>query len=465
MKQFIKSLIWVRVGHFGLAAFCGFGATTTALGADLGGVKVALVEPAVAANVKAELLSPYGLKVEVDRGGETNPLIVRIELPASGPKTWPAADVEVRDAHGNALLVQRSGIEWSKLIIPLPAEVSTCFVQAVEPPGGWPKSTTDKDREIQDRASGLGLRIARWFDGRAAALSIRFDDSHSSHLTKAVPILRAYGFRGTFMINPGAAEPGSRRVSDFNQDLAGWEALARQGDQEFANHSAHHCGASGDEEMEREIGGAAQAIWRLTPGKSKLMALNLGGGTRWETTRTLRYYLDKYHQFDASQNSTGMDDSYGNRVENFRRVLEQHNQRGLWCRIHFHSIGEGSSSSEANFRAALDLVKAYGDALWIAGMADIHKYEAERNAAKLTLIESDARQLKFQFTCQTDPAIYDQPLTVEIIPPPAMKTERYEVKDDQGNRLTCRSGHTDGIALLRFDMPPRSAVYAIELTP
>ena len=42
--------------------------------------------------------------------------------------------------------------------------------------------------------------------------------------------------------------------------------------------------------MEAEIGDAARAIWAMTPGKSKLMALNLGGGTLWETTRTLRHY-------------------------------------------------------------------------------------------------------------------------------------------------------------------------------
>ena len=141
------------------------------------------------------------------------------------------------------------------------------------------------------------------------------------------------------MICQGASEPGSRRVSDFEQHRAEWAALAKQGDHEFANHSAHHRGGFGDEDMEMEIGEAARAIWKLAPDGSKLTALNLGGGTRWDTTRTLRYYMDKYCHFDASENSTGMDDSYGDRVGNFRRILEQHLQRGLWCRIHYHYIG------------------------------------------------------------------------------------------------------------------------------
>lgn len=314
---------------------------------------------------------------------ETTPLVIRVDLPNSGARAWPAADVEVRDAQGKALLVRRNGIEWFNLLIPVPPAVGTYFVQAVPATGGTPPPS-EKERVLMD--TGLRLSISKWHDGRAAALSIRFDDSHPTQLTNAVPILNEYGFRGTFMVNPGASEPGSRRRSDFAAHQIEWETVGRQGEHEFANHSAHHRGGFGDEDMEAEIGDAAQAIWKLTPGKSKLMALNLGGGTRWETTRTLRYYLDKYYQFDASENSTGMDDSYGNRVANFRRILEQHIERGLWCRIHYHYIGDGLSSSEANFRAALDIAKEHAADLWIAGMADVYKYQTERTAAKLTLL-------------------------------------------------------------------------------
>ncbi|CAN5898801.1 hypothetical protein BH11VER1_BH11VER1_29460 [soil metagenome] len=433
--------------------------------ADLAGVSVRLADGSSLATVSAEIVEPFKLQVRVDPKTETKPLAVSIVLPNSGPHLWPAADVEVRDDKGSALLVQRSGIEWFKLLVPLPAGVTSFLVQAVKPTGGWPKPTTDKDRAIQDSASGVKMHVAKWHDGRAAALSIRFDDSHPTHLTKAVPILREYGFRGSFMVNPGASEPGSRRTSDFEQHRAEWEAVGKQGVHELANHSAHHRGGFGDADMEAEIGEAAQTIWQLTPGKSKLTALNLGGGTRWETTRTLRYYLDKYHHFDASENSTGMDDSYGNRVENFRRTLDQHIQRGLWCRVHYHYIGDGLSSSEANFRAALDIAKQHADDLWIAGMADIHQYETERNATKLTLIKSDARQLNFQLTCATDGTLYDQPLTLEVAMPPGWNAQKVVVKDGNPNPLTTRLGKLEGNAVLRFDVPPRTAEYSISLAP
>jgi peptidoglycan/xylan/chitin deacetylase (PgdA/CDA1 family) len=314
---------------------------------------------------------------------------------------------------------------------------------------------------IQDAASGAQVRIANWPQGRSAALSIRFDDSHPTHLSKAIPILREYGFKGTFMVNPGPKEPGSRQSYSFETQLAEWETMMKQGGMELANHSAHHRGARGDEEMESEIGSAAEAIWKLTPGKSKLMALNLGGGTRWDNTRTLRYYLDKDHQFDASSGSLGMDDSYGGRVEAFRKAIDTHLQHGLWCRVHYHYIGEGLSSTEANFRAALDIAKQHQAKLWIAGMADIYKYQTDRNAAKLTLVKSDAKNMSFQLDCSTDVKLYDQPLTLEITPAAAWNLSKVIVQDAVGQSLPAT---VEG-AMIRCTLPPREGAYSITSAP
>lgn len=423
---------------------------------DLGGVIVKLEGYEGPATVLAQAVEPFNVQITVNPGQETKPLAVRVELPHSGPRVWPAADVEVRDAQGKAMIVRRPGIEWFKLLIRVPPVAGSYFVQAAPPAGGKAPLPSEKDRVLTDGGTGLRLRIAPWYDGRKAALSIRFDDSHPTHLTKAIPILREYGFRGTFMINPGAP--------DFETHRPEWEAVARPGDHELANHTAHHRGAVGDEDMEAEIGQAARAIWELTPGKSKLMALNLGGGTHWETTWPLRYYLDKYHQFEIS-GSLGMDDVYGQRVIAFRRMLEQHIERGLWCRVHYHSIGHGLSASEANFRAALDAAREHAASLWIAGMADIYKYQTERSAAKLALLQSDPKRLAFELTCLTDATLYDQPLTLEVTHPQSPDARRLKVEDAQGNIIPLLTGRTEGASLLRFNVAPRNAVYSIEMRP
>jgi hypothetical protein len=129
-------------------------------GVEVGGVKVTLNNNQGPAVVTAEPVERFKLRVHVAANGEIKPPAVRVELPNSGPNAWPA-DVEVRDASGKALLVQRTGIEWWQMLVPLPAGVTTCFVQAVEPRGSWPKPTSDKDRAIQDRVSGVKMRIAK----------------------------------------------------------------------------------------------------------------------------------------------------------------------------------------------------------------------------------------------------------------------------------------------------------------
>lgn len=432
---------------------------------DLGGVVVRLESYEGPATVSAAVLDQFKLQLLVDPAAETKPLKIRVELPDTGPNAWPVADVEVRDAEGKALLVRRPGIDWSKLLFQVPAVRATYFVQAIDPPEGRKRLPAENERWLADSVSGFRVGIARWYGARKAALSLRFDDSHPTHLTKAIPILREYGYRGTFMVNPGQPEPGSRRRSDFHDHFAEWAAVARQGDHELANHTAHHRGAIGDEDMEAEIGEAARLIWQLTQGRSKLLALNLGGGTYGETTRPLRYYLEKYHLFDASSGSLGMDDVYGNRVAAFREHLERHIEGGLWCRVHFHAIAETSGTSEANFRAVLEIVKEHQSELWIAGMADIYKYQTERQASRLRLQHSSTKGLTFELACLTDDALFDQPLTIIVTPPPAVSVDQVRVLDAQGHVLRAHRDAVDSTSCVLFDIPPHTAVYCIEKIP
>ena len=110
--------------------------------------------------------------------------------------------------------------------------------------------------------------------------------------------------------------------------------------------------------------------------------------------------------------------------------VEQHIERALWLRIHYHYIGEGLSS-EANFRAAMDIRQGPRASRPIAGMADIHKYQTERDDRETDPREPPTpRSLEFRITCQTDPELYDQPLTLETSAPQA----GCEPSDDQAAR-------------------------------
>ena len=437
-----------------------------ATAAEVAGVTITFVDYSGPATLSAEAIDKCKLRIIVDPRTEREPLTLQVDLPKTGRNAWPFIDVEVLDSKGHAVSVRRAGIEWHKLFITVPASLASLVVHAVDPPEDGPRVFPEKERRVTDTVTGVRATICSWYEGRRAALSIRFDDSHPTHLSKAIPILREYGFRGTFMVNPGKPDGRSRNPrsrSAFQDHLSEWEAAARRGDHEFANHTLHHRGAQNDEEMEHQIGEASKALWKLFPDKSTLMALNLGGGTWWTTTKTLRFYLDKYHLFVAS-GSTGMDDVYGNRVATFRRLLENHIERGLWYRVHYHYIGKGLSSSEENFRAALDIAKEHESDLWIAGMADIYKYQTERRGAKLEIENNDARQTTLKVWCSTEPELYDQSLTMDVTLPKSWATERVVVRTHKGQEIETRKVSTSDGAVLRFDVRPTDAEYTIEKT-
>lgn len=411
--------------------------------------------------IRAERLGPFRLRFEVGPSSGAS-RILRIDLPESGPKTWPAADVRVVDVEGNPIAVRRPGIEWAKLSVPLTAELSGIVVEAVEPGGGWPVRTSARDRLLEDAASGASVRIATWPGGKSAALSLRFDDSGPTHLDLVDPVLREYGLRGTFMVNPGPDEPGSRRRSAFQARLADWEALAGRRDHELANHTARHRGAGNDEEMDAEIGLAAEIIRQVAPHQGKLIALNLGGGTTWTTTRTLRHYLETYHQFEIG-GSLGMDDVYGGRVEAFRKHLDSHLERGLWARVHYHGVGEGEGASEANFRAALEIAGQYRDRIWNAGMTEIHRYQTARDGARLVPGESGAGRVEFRVETSTDPALYDRALEIEARLPADWRGVR--VESGEGGEIDHSIVPGEGSPSIRFEIPPVSAVYRLLSRP
>jgi peptidoglycan/xylan/chitin deacetylase (PgdA/CDA1 family) len=453
----------LRATHYSFGLLCVSLMLAPATAAEVAGVNVSFVDYSGPATLSIKATDKYELRINIEPQAERKALTLKVDLPKTGRNVWPFIDVEVLDSKGQAVTVRRGGIEWHKLLITVPAKRSAFVVHAVEPAGDRPQFRSEKDRHAIDPRTGLSATISKWYDGRRTALSIRFDDSHPTHLSKAIPVLNEYGFRGTFMVNPGGHPPNSRRRSAFEDHRAEWKAVAKSGDHEFANHTLHHRGAQNDEEMDRQIGEAAKAIRKLFPNKSKLLALNLGGGTQWTTTKTLRFYLDKHHLF-VNSGSTGMDDVYGNRVATFQRLLENHIERGLWYRVHYHYIGEGLSTSDANFRAALDIAKEHQHMLWIAGMADIHKYQTERRGAKLEIENKTEQRIILKLSCTTKPALYDQPLTIDVTLPKSWATERVRITDHVARKLDVRKVSASDGVILRFDVRPTDAEYTIEKT-
>ncbi len=443
---------------------CGCSWAFSAVGARAGteveaaGVKVRILKGPSTASLTVATLQRFLLRVDVDPGTHLGPVTIGIELPETGVKSWPTERVHVLDASGRPVAVRRDGLAWHQLEFMALSTSTSYTVRLQEPadqaPGQRPPK--ESDRTVFDPDTGFTATICTWFDDREAAVSLRFDDSHPTHISTVIPILRERGFRATFMINPGR--------SDFREHRPEWETCAKLGDQEFANHTLHHRGATTDDEMAREIGSVSEYIWQLFPQRSMLLALNLGGGTVWKTTKPFSHYLDTYHLFPVT-GSLGMDDVYGGRLAALRLHIERHLNRGLWCKTHFHSVGPGLATSEENFRTAMALLQEYESRVWVAGLADAYKYRQERIASTLSLAHPSPEEYELQLTCSTDSGLYDHPLTIGLTLPEDWEPESVTVvQKGRPVRLRSQRPPDSGRYLLLFDVEARDGMYFIRRT-
>ena len=423
------------------------------------GIKVKIAEEGGLTKISFEPLRRFEVKLNVHPENSDGPITIHVELDETGPKTWPAEYLCVLDESGQTIPIHRNGIEWHRFDMEVPGARRSYIIRAVPPddvePG--PKMSTETERIASDPETGITVSICRWYGGRQGALSIRFDDSHPTHLSQVFPLLDEFGFRGTFMINPGNAA--------FRNHRPEWEACARTGRHEFANHTLHHRGADSEEAIEREIGKVSEYIRAIFPQRSKLLAFNRGGGTSWTTRKPFVYHLRKYHLFHVT-GSLGMDDVYGNRITALSQHLTKHIERAGWCRIHFHSIGAGLGTSEDNFLAAMQLIKTHEAQLWIAGLADAYKYLQERNTARLAIVRRSTDYIELEFSCGTAVELYDQPLTLQADLPndwPANKVRI--IKDNKDTMPIAESVLEQGRNVIRWHVPPVSGRYTLRKNP
>ena len=274
--------------------------------------------------------------------------------------------------------------------------------------------------------------ISKWFQQKRAAISLRFDDSSTSHVKTAIPLLNQYGLKGTFMINPGRIE--YQKLRKF------WEQDLLKMGHDMGNHTWNHRGARTLEEANREIGSVAHLIWKLRPQTSKLMVFASGGGEKWggkkwsQTTSDYWEIAAKYHLidlYDGKHPSYQCDSRKNGYV--LKELAESAIERGAHQPFHFHEIHQpfitlkGIARAVLNgydlaFRASdLDFFLCYlsinREVVWIAPIIDILKYESEYNGARLSILSHNRHEILLQLVVSTDAKLFDHPLTL-VIPGP-----------------------------------------------
>jgi len=301
-------------------------------------------------------------------------------------------------------------------------------------------SCADTGSYVNPPAGSIGhTEISRWKGGRSAALTINFDDSTPGQALIGVPAMVARGLTGTWFVNPGTDS-----YLD-HQDV--WETYAPASFQELANHSMDHAGAADYADAEYQIGEAAGIIVSAyPPTRSPLMGFNRGGGTTWNVTEDqIQSLLEEFHCIERLYSSGIYPATPADTM--FTEVKEHLSSGGWyddWGNIHFHGICNpedtvncvcdtpGTSSncreygggvnngavSSAQFEAFLDALVADGyfaEDVWIAGFGSAHKYQSERNAARVVMVPDTEEPIVLCLTSTLDPVLYDEALTLTTL--------------------------------------------------
>ena len=251
------------------------------------------------------------------------------------------------------------------------------------------------------------VRIAKWQGDRAGAFAFTFDDGQREQAAIAAPMLDALGLKATFVINPGKTpQNGESWFGSWEQ----WRALAKNG-HEIGNHAMTHENLSkaSDEVLQREVVDAKALIEKemALPCYTFVYPFNAEG----DAARAL---VKKTHPVWSS----GERKAYGG--PNFTAakanawIDEAIAQKSLViAMIHGIDTGYLPFTGRAIFKDHLDYVKSKESQAWIATLATIKRYAAERDAAKLD-VQASAKKAVITLTCTLDPVIYNVPLTVVI---------------------------------------------------
>ncbi len=258
----------------------------------------------------------------------------------------------------------------------------------------------------------MKTQILQWKNGKKAAFLLAFDDNTPTHLDNVIPELEKRQIVGTFYINPGKEHFQNRRKE--------WANAALSPSVELANHTYTHVGATSVAQMEQELKECSNVLCQLNPERNspRLTAFGRPGGVPWtvsdeeEKQSLQKFNLVKRPRFYGPQ---VRDRSDAQIAAEMLAVVDRAITEGAMEQLGFHGIGgDWHTTPLGPFIALLDKLLSHCDEIWSTDPASVHKYTTERDAAKLSVLQSSEEEIRLQLSCPTDPFFYDMPLTLGI---------------------------------------------------
>jgi peptidoglycan/xylan/chitin deacetylase (PgdA/CDA1 family) len=247
-----------------------------------------------------------------------------------------------------------------------------------------------------------------WPESAQGAISLTFDDGLPSHLKVAVPNLDQRELRATFYLNPNGPEKSIWR-STWCRKLNPWLQVWRAG-HEIGNHSLNHpCSFNipvgwarnlldmNLDELRTDLVTAQQRLQAVFPQDASSFAYPCYETSVGRGRGRVSYIPLVAEMFVAGRSGGELRAELANdpydcnlhclsswAVERQRgdfmiRLVEQAVSQGRWGIFTFHGIQEGRLPVRiADFIELLDYLKRQNEGIWIAPLAEVASYIAER---------------------------------------------------------------------------------------
>lgn len=248
--------------------------------------------------------------------------------------------------------------------------------------------------------------VLKWKDGKTAVFLLEFDDSCETHVKNAIPELRRLGMVGTFYVNPGNGP--------FQNQRSAWEKEIPLTGMEYGNHTFKHKGAPSLEVVDEDMALCNAAILSYFPDRKQPRLISFGrpGGVPWTISPEENAALLKKYNLVERPSFSGYP-FHAKTKDDVLKLVDNAIAKGEMGHHDFHGVGGDWHSTPMDiFLALLDKLDACKDAVWVTDPVSYHKYLTERKGAELQVVQNAANRITLRLTCNTDPALYDLPLTL-----------------------------------------------------
>lgn len=223
-------------------------------------------------------------------------------------------------------------------------------------------------------------------DNKRAAISFTFDDGSREHFDVAVPLLDAYGFKGTFFVIAGFTPESKGDPLVAGRDRKWWaevsweewrEAAGRG--HEIGNHSLTHPAGGlpkirDPQQLKAEIEDSAQLIADKIGQRPVTFAYPYN-----KASARVRRLVLQHHE--AAREARARYGGQGFTLEKANRLVDRAIRKGLWLVPMIHGVGGGFDPLDPDlFRQHLQYIKDRETEIWIDTFRNVNHWVRQTSA-------------------------------------------------------------------------------------